>query len=159
MRPVPASYASLHYIYLSDEPEDSDSLTPLAFESYDACYPECAEFITSLEASGTYVAVGSQLGDDLGENAAALISTFAAVGALAPMLHSILVEIYIYLTPAETARLRRISYQRQMERGYKNPGSAGIVAQLFGDAENAFLRLGGSFCVRAQNACVSKKQA
>jgi hypothetical protein len=43
-------------------------------------------------------------------------------------------EIYLWLTPAESARLRQVSYERQLEAGYKNPGSAGLVVQKYGDA-------------------------
>lgn len=39
------------------------------------------------------------------------------------------------LTPAESDRLRRVSYERQLERGFKRPGYAGLVAERFGDAE------------------------
>ncbi|RYC60252.1 hypothetical protein CHU98_g5959 [Xylaria longipes] len=129
LHPVPISCAALHYIYLSDETKNSDLLAPSAFEAYEARYPACALYrlITGLEAAGTYVVVGSRLGEDRDENTAA--------GTLALVLHAVLVEIYLHLTPAETARLRRISYQRQLERGYKNPGSAGVVAQWLGDAE------------------------
>ena len=39
------------------------------------------------------------------------------------------------LTPRETARLRQISYTRQLAAGFKYPGSAGLVVERFGDAE------------------------
>lgn len=38
------------------------------------------------------------------------------------------------MTPAETARLRQVSYERQLARGFKRPGYAGLVAERFGDA-------------------------
>ena len=38
------------------------------------------------------------------------------------------------LTPRETERLRQVSYERQLEAGMKNPGSAGFTAERFGDA-------------------------
>lgn len=38
------------------------------------------------------------------------------------------------LTPAETARLRQVSYEQQLARGFKRPGYAGLVAERFGDA-------------------------
>ncbi|EMT74122.1 hypothetical protein FOC4_g10002598 [Fusarium odoratissimum] len=41
----------------------------------------------------------------------------------------------LHLTPAETERLRRISFQRQQERGFKNPGSSGLTSDRLGDAE------------------------
>ena len=52
---------------------------------------------------------------------------------LALLLHAVGVEIYLALTPAEGERLRKVSYERQLERGWKNPGSAGLVAERLGD--------------------------
>ncbi|KAG8709450.1 hypothetical protein FRC11_005557 [Ceratobasidium sp. 423] len=43
------------------------------------------------------------------------------------------VEIYIRLTPGETARLRKVSYQKQLERSMKYPGSMGTVGDKLGD--------------------------
>ena len=54
---------------------------------------------------------------------------------IAIVMHAIGVEIYLNLTPAENHRLRRISYEKQLEAGYANPGSAGITADGWGDAE------------------------
>nr|OQO32174.1 hypothetical protein B0A51_00543 [Rachicladosporium sp. CCFEE 5018] len=42
--------------------------------------------------------------------------------------------IELRLTPAESDRLRQVSYERQLERGFKYPGSAGLTAERFGDA-------------------------
>ena len=42
--------------------------------------------------------------------------------------------LQLRLTPAESERLRVVSYERQLERGFKNPGSAGLVAERLGDA-------------------------
>jgi hypothetical protein len=53
---------------------------------------------------------------------------------MALTLHILGCEIYLWLTPAESARLRQVSYERQLEAGYKNPGSAGLVVQKWGDA-------------------------
>jgi hypothetical protein len=39
------------------------------------------------------------------------------------------------LTPRETERLRKVSYGKQLEAGMKNPGSAGITIERFGDAD------------------------
>ena len=35
----------------------------------------------------------------------------------------------LHLTPKESERLRQVSYQRQLEAGFKNPGHAGLVAR------------------------------
>ena len=38
------------------------------------------------------------------------------------------------LTPAETERLRNVSYQRQIEAGMRDPGRAGLTTDRLGDA-------------------------
>jgi hypothetical protein len=38
-------------------------------------------------------------------------------------------------TPRETQRLRQVSYEKQLEAGMKNPGSAGLTVERFGDAD------------------------
>ncbi len=53
---------------------------------------------------------------------------------LALFLHTIGVEIYLSLTPTESERLRTVSYERQVEAGFKHPGSAGLTADRWGDA-------------------------
>lgn len=63
------------------------------------------------------------------------MTTFVAAAPLTLLNHTVAVEVYIWLTPAEAEWLRRISYEKQLPRGYRNPGSAGAVAQRLGDAE------------------------
>jgi hypothetical protein len=53
---------------------------------------------------------------------------------IALIIHAIGVEIYLNLTLAENERLRAVAYQRQLEAGFKNPGSAGLTVDRFGDA-------------------------
>ncbi|KAF8337446.1 uncharacterized protein EI90DRAFT_2652712 [Cantharellus anzutake] len=52
---------------------------------------------------------------------------------LSLFIHMVGVEVYIHLTAAESERLRIVSYQKQLERGFKRPGSAGITADRIGD--------------------------
>lgn len=42
--------------------------------------------------------------------------------------------LQLHLTPAETARLRQVSYERQLARGFKRPGYTGTGAARLGDA-------------------------
>ena len=49
-------------------------------------------------------------------------------------LHAVGVELYLNLTPAESERLRMVSYEKQKERGFKHPGSAGLTVDRWGDA-------------------------
>lgn len=65
---------------------------------------------------------------------AAFQLTFGMAGFLALMLHAFAVELYLHLTPAEAERLRKVSYERQLERGLMPAGSAGLTADKLGDA-------------------------
>ena len=53
---------------------------------------------------------------------------------LALFLHVVGVELYLNLTPAESARLRMVSYEKQLKAGFKHPGSAGLTADRWGGA-------------------------
>ncbi|EXL65073.1 hypothetical protein FOPG_18687 [Fusarium oxysporum f. sp. conglutinans race 2 54008] len=73
---------------------------------------------------------------DSAEHIASALSLGFSMGVwLALAIHAIGIEVYLHLTPAATERLRRISYQRQQERGFKNPGSSGLTSDRLGDAE------------------------
>ncbi len=52
------------------------------------------------------------------------------------MIHVIGVEVYLNLTPKEAGRLRQVSYEKQVEAGFKNPGFAGWTVDQWGDAEH-----------------------
>jgi hypothetical protein len=41
----------------------------------------------------------------------------------------------LHLTPREAQRLRQVSYQRQLEAGMRNPGSAGLTTDRLGDTD------------------------
>ena len=49
------------------------------------------------------------------------------------VIHLIGVEVYLRLTPSESERLRVVLYERQLEAGFKNLGSAGLTIDRFGD--------------------------
>ena len=51
------------------------------------------------------------------------------------LLHIVGVEIYLRLTPAESERLRIVSYEKQLAAKMNHPGSAGLTVDRFGDAE------------------------
>lgn len=132
--PVSIPCAELRYIYLADENREGGYFAPSAFDAFDDMYPTCKQTETGPSTDAVLVAVEGWLGSDRGQTVAVSMSTFAAAGILALILHAVVVEIYLNLTSAETERLRMVSHQRQLDKGYKNPGSAGIVAQRFGDA-------------------------
>lgn len=94
-------------------------------------YPQCQA------ANGTtddWVAVKAGFGDKP-QVSVALGLNFGMAGWLALVLHAIGVEIYLALTPRESERLRLVSYHRQLKAGFKNPGSAGLTVDRWGDAK------------------------
>jgi cytosine/adenosine deaminase-related metal-dependent hydrolase len=115
-------------------------------------YPECAAFFNGRDGhAAAAVKVNFNSEDNPMEIGASLGVGFAVAGwvclhihlrpscsplilsQIAFWLHAIVMEIYLALTPAESERLREVSYQRQLERGFRHPGSAGITGNL-GDA-------------------------
>lgn len=54
---------------------------------------------------------------------------------IALVIHAVGIELYLRLTPKEAERLRNVSYKRQLAAGMQNPGSAGLVAEKFGDMD------------------------
>ncbi|KAI9166505.1 hypothetical protein HJFPF1_02611 [Paramyrothecium foliicola] len=69
------------------------------------------------------------------EQVAAALSLGFEFGVwLALAIHAIGIETYLRLTPAEFERLREISYQRQVEAGFKDPGRAGLTVDRLGDS-------------------------
>ncbi|KAG8778821.1 hypothetical protein FRC12_024809 [Ceratobasidium sp. 428] len=63
----------------------------------------------------------------------ALRASFGAALWVAFLIHAVGIEIYIHLTPGEDSRLRKVSYERQLERGAKHPGSMGTTSDRLGD--------------------------
>lgn len=74
------------------------------------------------------------------ENRAATLRPIFLMSAwLAISIHVILTELYLWLTPAENYRLRVVSYEKQVARGLREPGSvveAGLGSTKIGDAPN-----------------------
>ncbi|PRP81207.1 hypothetical protein PROFUN_02041 [Planoprotostelium fungivorum] len=83
-----------------------------------------------------YVAIQATFMTGRAENiGAALQINFGMALWVAIFIHTIGVEIYLNLTPREAERLRVISHQRQLAAGFKNPGSAGLTVDRWGDAD------------------------
>ena len=83
----------------------------------------------------TRVVVQADFGHLPEQIGASLRISFGIALWLALILHLVGVEIYLALTLRESNRLRQVSYKRQLEKGFSNPGSAGLTADRFGDAE------------------------
>jgi len=97
-------------------------------QAFTAEFPQCAQ----LGPSGL-ILVSADYSNRL-HYASALRSTFGISLWLALVLHVFGAELYISLTQDESERLRRVSYQRQLDAGYANPGSAGLTADHFGNS-------------------------
>ncbi len=119
------------------------------YAQFPACQPSNRVF-----APDGQVVVKAHLAGAAGPNNAALEVSFATAGFLALILHAVGVELYLRLTPRESERLRMVSYERQLERGMKDPGSAGLVVERFGDADVWVPR---SFSVEGGESEVSKQ--
>lgn len=61
--------------------------------------------------------------------------TFGPSGIVAFFLHAVGIEMYLHLTPAEHDRLKQVSYEKQVARGWRRPGNTGLTAEVLGDAK------------------------
>jgi hypothetical protein len=93
-------------------------------------YPECAS-----GGNETNIIVHADLNGRPEQLGASLGLSFGTALWLALLIHLIGVELYLGLTPREGERLRRVSYQKQLEAGLNNPGSSGLTADRWGDAD------------------------
>ncbi|KAF7509120.1 hypothetical protein GJ744_008347 [Endocarpon pusillum] len=98
-----------------------------------AAYPDCISYYNNTDPSKLAL-VQADLNGSIAEFAAGLNITFGMAMWLALLIHAVGVETYLQLTPRESQRLRQISYERQLEAGFKHPGSAGLTADRLGDA-------------------------
>jgi len=78
-----------------------------------------AEFTACAADPGAWAAVEANLYDPKGfaEVIAAFQISFGMAGWVALAIHAVAVEVYLGLTPAEGERLRKLSYERRLERG------------------------------------------
>ncbi|KAK2043228.1 hypothetical protein LZ31DRAFT_332967 [Colletotrichum somersetense] len=98
-------------------------------------YPGCGDYYSGESPGLNVIVYSNYYARQPAEIAAGFTSVFDAGSWLALVIHAVLIEIYLHLTPAESERLRRISFQRQLEAGMKNAGNAGLTVQRLGDAE------------------------
>lgn len=104
----------------------------------EALYPDCRAYYSGADPN-VHVPIRADTTTGRPDQAAsAFNNTFGPSAWLAIFLHTLGAELYLRLTPAEAERLRRVSYQRQLEAGMKKPGNGGLTAQRLGDAEPWF---------------------
>lgn len=107
--------------------------------NYLDAYPMCDTNATNTNANSIYVPIKADLTvKNAAQNGASLELTFGMAVWMALFMHGVGVEIYLRLTPRESERLRVVSHEKQLAAGYKNPGSAGLVVEKFGDADPWF---------------------
>ena len=97
-------------------------------------YPACGSLNSTVD---TQIIVLADMLQPIGPHSvgAALDLSFGMAMWLAIIIHLVGVEIYLGLTPRENERLRRVSYERQLEAGFSHPGSSGLTSDRWGDAE------------------------
>ncbi|KAI8938368.1 hypothetical protein NX059_004263 [Plenodomus lindquistii] len=98
-------------------------------------YPGCAAYINGTNPDEVAIVKADYYGRFATGKGAAIGMAFGMALWMATILHAIGVEIYLHLTPKEAQRLRQVSYQKQLEAGMKNPGSAGLTADRLGDTD------------------------
>lgn len=93
-------------------------------------YPQC----TAANSSEIVTLKANPNGPGPEYSTAAFHLTFGMSMWLSFFIHAIGVEIYLRLTPAETERLRLVSYEKQLKAGLRHPGRSGLTVDRFGDA-------------------------
>ncbi|KAI9897921.1 hypothetical protein N3K66_007777 [Trichothecium roseum] len=100
-----------------------------SFEAMRGVYPSCT-------SADDWAAVKADMNGGTAENSGAALYVSFGIGLwISVVLHAVGIEIYLHLTPAEFERLRKISYRRQVEVGFKRPGRAGLTADRLGDSQ------------------------
>lgn len=78
-------------------------------------------------------AVNVNMGGTPEEIGVAISASFVPSLIVAFFLHAAGVELNLALTTAERDRLKQVSYEKQMARGWKRAGDAGLTPDKFGD--------------------------
>jgi len=104
--------------------------TELNSTLFTTMFPQCQ----TLAPHANFIATAKLPSASLVEVASALRIVFGVAVWMGVTFHILATEVYLALTKDETERLRRISYTLQQKAGYKNPGSAGLSADRFGDS-------------------------
>lgn len=95
-------------------------------------YPQCADSpdMTVAVLANSYAEPNEQGIPPLHEIGAAVQATFGLSTLLALLLHIFGVELYLHLTGAEAKRLKRVSRERQLARGWS---SSWLTKETWGD--------------------------
>jgi len=115
-------------------------------------YPECVPGFSNATNANRVIIRADWRSANPFEKVGAAGLAFPATTWLSLALHVIGVELYLALTPREAERLRQVSYERQLARGFKNPGSAGFFLGKYADADPWVPRPGAGETGEAQSS-------
>jgi len=104
--------------------------TELNATRFDMEFPQCQ----TLPPNGQIIVPAQIMSGSELICASMLRLVFGGAAWMALAVHVIGTEVYLSLTKDETERLRRISCTLQQKAGFKNPGSAGLTSDRFGDS-------------------------
>lgn len=109
---------------------DSDGvLTAAAIQHF---WPACAAYFSGASPGQQALVDANYYGLPIEVNVALSIASGASA-LVALFLHAVGVEIYLYMTPAESERLRQVSYHKQLAAGMRHLGRAGLSVDRLGD--------------------------
>lgn len=93
-------------------------------------YPPCAAFYTGTSPHQNVLVSANSFSPRPEEIGAGFTVTFGPAAFIALLVHCVGVEIYLHLTPGEAERLRRVSWQRQVEAGMIKPEDERFAQRL-----------------------------
>lgn len=136
---TPLKCSEIYFMYaqygVPDEGNPTGQLYPACALVHDRAGIPTGQTINPAINSGTWVSVSS-VGEGPENVASEIHQLFPMAGWLAIFLHVLAVEVYLWLTPAESYRLRNVSYEKQVEKGLRARGSykdAGLTGTRIGD--------------------------
>lgn len=110
---------------------NSDGILPQSVIEH--AWPECAAYFTGANPDQQVLVRANYYGFPIEINVALSIASGASA-FVALFLHAMGVEVYLQMTPAESERLRQVSYRKQSARGPMYPARRGPAADGFQDA-------------------------
>lgn len=132
--------AEIFYMYSQYDVPDAGNPTGLLYPTCTMAFgtdgQPTAQDVSPKSNTQTFVSIASN-GEGPEAAAAQLRATFVMAAFVALTIHAIAVETYLWLTPAENYRLRCVSYERQVERGWRQRGQykdSGLTGTRIGDA-------------------------
>ncbi|OLN85652.1 hypothetical protein CCHL11_08266 [Colletotrichum chlorophyti] len=131
--PITTRIGNYWSVWMCDE--ISFLYTSYGLEFPKADYPDCFLPDGSLDRWKRVAVSAVENPDRLEQLGASYVTSFGTMLWVCLFLHVVGVEVYLWMTPRESERLRRVSYEKQLEAGYRNPGSAGLVLDRWADAD------------------------